>query len=76
MILMSATPIPRSQALTIYGDLDVSLVDELPKGRMPVKTKWVKNDEETKKTYAFIDKKIEEGRRVYVVSPLIEESEK
>lgn len=75
LIVMSATPIPRSLALTIYGDLDVSIIDELPAGRKQIKTKWIKEIEEKKVMYKFIDDKIEEGRQVYVVSPLIEESE-
>ena len=75
LIVMSATPIPRSLALTIYGDLDVSIIDELPSGRSPIKTKWIKDEIEKRKMYDFIDRMIEKGRQVYIVSPLIEESE-
>ena len=75
LIVMSATPIPRSLALTIYGDLDVSIIDELPSGRSPIKTKWIKDEIEKRKMYDFIDRMIEKGRQIYIVSPLIEESE-
>ena len=75
LIVMSATPIPRSLALTIYGDLDVSIIDELPSGRSPIKTKWIKDEIEKQKMYDFINRMIEKGRQVYIVSPLIEESE-
>lgn len=76
LIVMSATPIPRSLALTIYGDLDVLVIDELPLGRKPIETKWVKNDIELYNMYEFIRKEIKKGRQVYIVSPMIEESEK
>jgi hypothetical protein len=76
VIVMSATPIPRSLALTIYGDLDVSIIDEMPEGRKKILTKWIKNEEEEKKMYDFILKKINEGNQVYVVSYLIEDSTK
>ncbi len=75
LIVMSATPIPRSLALSIYGDLDVSIIDELPPGRKPIKTKWIKSSVDKKLTYDFIEKKLSEGRQAYFVAPLIEESE-
>jgi ATP-dependent DNA helicase RecG len=76
LLVMSATPIPRSLALSIYGDLDVSIIDELPPGRKPVRTKWISSDLDAEKAYTFIHKKLKEGRQVYFVAPLIEESEK
>ena len=76
LAVMSATPIPRSLALTIYGDLDVSIIDELPPGRKEIKTKWLKTENEFMKMIKFIKKKICEGKQVYFVTPLIEESEK
>lgn len=76
VIVMSATPIPRSLALSIYGDLDVSIIDELPPGRKSIKTKHISKDEDIKKMYSFIDKKLKEGRQGYFIAPLIDESEK
>lgn len=76
LLVMSATPIPRSLALSIYGDLDVSVIDELPPGRIAIKTKWVKINSEKEKMYKFIETKLSQGRQAYVVCPLIEESEK
>ncbi len=76
LLVMSATPIPRSLALSIYGDLDVSVIDELPPGRKPIKTKWIDNELDLEKAYTFIEKQLAKGRQAYFVAPLIEESEK
>lgn len=74
VLVMTATPIPRTLAMTIYGDLDVSVIDELPPGRKPVKTMHV-YDKKRKNLYDSVRKQIQEGRQVYIVYPLIEESE-
>ena len=75
VLLMSATPIPRSLALTVYGDLDVSILDELPPGRQPVTT--VRRPEKARaKVYDFIDTQLAKGRQAYLVFPLIDESDK
>lgn len=76
LLVMSATPIPRSLALSIYGDLDLSIIDELPPGRTPIKTKWIANDEDLEKMYDFIYKKVNAGNQAYFVAPLIETSDK
>ncbi|MDO8684704.1 MAG: ATP-dependent DNA helicase RecG [Armatimonadota bacterium] len=75
ILVMTATPIPRTLTLTVYGDLDISVIDELPEGRKPVKTHW-KHTGERQRVYESARKLIDEGRQVYVVCPLIEESEK
>lgn len=76
LLVMSATPIPRSLALSVYGDLDLSIIDKLPPGRTPIKTKWINNENNLNKMYDFIYKKINEGNQAYFVAPLIEDSEK
>jgi len=75
ILVMTATPIPRSLAMTVYGDLDVSVIDELPPGRSPVKT-VVLGEDQRAGVYKGIEREISRGRQVYVVYPLIEESEK
>jgi len=74
MLAMSATPIPRTLALTLYGDLDISLIDELPPGRQPIKTRWL-NPKQRRSGYAFVRKQVSEGRQAYIICPLVEESE-
>jgi len=74
MLVMTATPIPRTLALTLYGDLDLSVLDELPPGRQTVKTKWLK-PEQRESAYAFIRRQVAEGRQAFIICPLIEESE-
>ncbi|RMF56810.1 MAG: ATP-dependent DNA helicase RecG [Calditrichaeota bacterium] len=75
VLVMTATPIPRTLALTIYGDLDVSVIDELPPGRQTIKTFW-RTEERLPKIYEFIREHLRNNEQVYVVYPLIEESEK
>ncbi len=75
VLVMTATPIPRSLAMTVYGDLDASVIDELPPGRTPVKTVVVGEDKRSG-VYKGIEREVELGRQVYVVYPLVEESEK
>jgi ATP-dependent DNA helicase RecG len=75
ILVMTATPIPRSLAMTVYGDLDVSVIDELPPGRTPVKT-VVLGEDQRSGVYKGIEREVKAGRQVYVVYPLIDESEK
>jgi ATP-dependent DNA helicase RecG len=74
MLVMTATPIPRTLALTLYGDLDLSVINELPPGRQIVKTKWLK-PEQRESAYAFVRKQVNEGRQAFILCPLIEESD-
>jgi len=75
VLVMTATPIPRTLAMTLYGDLDVSVIDELPPGRKPIKTYHL-NDSQRLRLYKFMKDQIKQGRQIYVVYPIIKESEK
>jgi len=75
VIVMTATPIPRTLAMTLYGDLDVSVIDEMPPGRQPVKTLHF-NDSQRNRVFGFMRKQIETGQQIFIVYPLISESEK
>ena len=75
LLVMTATPIPRTLALTVYGDLDVSALDEMPPGRKAVATQWLPSQRQ-EEAFAFVREQVAQGRQAYVVCPLIEESEK
>ncbi|MGB9588048.1 MAG: ATP-dependent DNA helicase RecG, partial [Armatimonadota bacterium] len=75
VLVMTATPIPRTLALTVYGDLDLSVIDEMPPGRKPVRTYW-KTCSQRMQVYDAVRKLVSQGRQVYIVCPLVEESEK
>lgn len=75
ILVMTATPIPRTLALTLYGDLEISIIDELPPGRKSVPTKFIPHSAK-KKAYDFMKKQVEQGAQVYIVCPLVEESQK
>jgi len=74
LLVMTATPIPRTLALTLFGDLDISTIDEMPAGRRTIKTRWLK-PEDRQRAYNFINKQAAEGRQSFIICPLIEESE-
>ncbi|MDE5587444.1 MAG: DNA helicase RecG, partial [Bacilli bacterium] len=74
ILYMSATPIPRTYALTIYGDMDVSIIKEMPKGRIPIET-YLKKEDEIKDVLELMNNELKEKRQIYVIAPLIEESE-
>jgi ATP-dependent DNA helicase RecG len=76
VLVMTATPIPRTAAMTVYGDLDVSVLDELPPGRTPISTAWVNSPVEIEGMWAEVRARLAAGEQAYVVCPLIEESEK
>jgi len=75
MLVMSATPIPRTLALTLYGDLDLSIIDEMPAGRKVVKTRVI-YPRERERAYAFLRSHVEQGRQAFIICPLVEESDK
>jgi len=74
LLVMTATPIPRTLALTLYGDLDISTINEMPPGRQTIKTRWLKQVDR-ERAYRFIRKQVVEGRQTFIICPLIEESE-
>ena len=75
VLVMTATPIPRTLAMTLYGDLSVSVIDELPPGRKPIET-WLRYDNQRLDVYKHIGRELQQGRQVYIVYPLIQENEK
>lgn len=74
VLVMSATPIPRSLALSLYGDLDLSILDEMPPGRQEIKTRWLQT-RDRERAYTFIQRQVDEGRQAYIIYPLVEDSE-
>ena len=76
VLVMTATPIPRTAAMTVYGDLDVSVLDELPPGRTPITTRWCRTPLDEEEAWAMVRDEVAAGHQAYVVCPLIEESEK
>jgi len=75
LLVMTATPIPRTLALTLHGDLDLSIIDEMPPGRQKIRTRWLPNAER-QRAYDFIRKQVQQGRQAFIICPLVEESEK
>lgn len=76
MLIMTATPIPRTAAMTVFGDLDLTVLDEMPPGRTPILTRWAKNQEQYQLVFDRVRDEISKGRQVYVVCPLVEGSER
>ena len=76
MLVMTATPIPRTAAMTVYGDLDVSVLDEMPPGRTPIRTSWARTPTQIARAWADVRTEVEAGRQAFVVCPLVEESDK
>jgi ATP-dependent DNA helicase RecG len=76
VLVMTATPIPRTAAMTVYGDLDTTVLDEMPPGRTPITTRWARGALEESEAWAQVRRQVEAGRQAYVVCPLVEESER
>jgi ATP-dependent DNA helicase RecG len=76
VLVMTATPIPRTAAMTVYGDLDVTVIRSLPAGRKPITTRWVRSDADEESMWDAVRSEVASGRQAYVVNPLVEESEK
>ncbi len=76
VLVMTATPIPRTAAMTVYGDLDVTVIRSLPSGRQPIESTWARSDDEEEEVWEAVRREVAAGRQAYVVTPLIEESEK
>ncbi|HJU05393.1 MAG TPA: ATP-dependent DNA helicase RecG [Nitrospiraceae bacterium] len=75
VLVLTATPIPRTLAMTVYGDLDISVIDALPPGRAPIRT-WLFHESQRRRAYRLVDDEVKAGRQAYIVYPLVEESEK
>ncbi len=75
VLVMSATPIPRTLALSLYGDLDLSVLDEMPPGRQEIKTRWLQSSQR-ERAYSFVRRQVAAGRQAYIIYPLVEESDK
>src|SRR5207237_5779389 len=76
VLVLTAAPIPRTAAMTVYGDLDVTVLDELPPGRTPVRTVWARGPLDEEAAWARVREEVAAGRQAYVVCPLVEESER
>jgi ATP-dependent DNA helicase RecG len=76
VLVMTATPIPRTAAMTVYGDLDLSVLDELPPGRTPIVTRWARSADDEQEVWATVRAEVAAGRQAYVVCPLVEDSDK
>src|SRR5690606_23202023 len=75
LLVMSATPIPRTLALSMYGDLDLSILDEMPPGREEIRTRWIR-PAERERAYSFVRGQVTQGRQAFIICPLVEESDK